>query len=50
MYNYTYMSVTVNVVCTILNWPETSLQWAVTHLSLNHDFPIIWLSQPKETA
>ena len=35
MYNYTYTPVTVKVVCTILYSPETSLQWAATHLTLN---------------
>ena len=29
---------------------ETSLQWAATHLTLNHSFPIIRLSQPKKIA
>ena len=52
MYNYTYTPVTVKVVCTILYSPETSLQWAATHLhlTLNHGFPIIRLSQPKKIA
>ena len=50
MYNYTYTPVTVKVVCTILYSPETSLQWAATHLTLKHDFPIIRLSQPKKIA
>ena len=30
--------------------PETSLQWAATHLTLNHGFPIIRLSRPKKIA
>ena len=50
MYNYTYTPVTVKVVCTIVYSPETSLQWAATHLTLNHGFPIIRLSQPKKIA
>ena len=50
MYNYTYTAVTVKVVFTILYSPETLLQWAFTHLTLNHGFPIIRLSQPKKIA
>ena len=50
MYNYTYTPVTVKVVYTILYLPETSLQWAATHLTLNHALPIIRLSQPKKIA
>ena len=46
MYNYTYTPVTVKVVCTILKSPETSLQWAATHLTLTPDFSSIWLSEP----
>ena len=50
MYNYTYTPVTFKVVCTILYSPETSLQWAAPHLTLDHGFPIIRLSQPKKIA
>ena len=42
MYNYTYYTpVTVMVVCTILNSPETSLQWAAmgTPLHSQSRFP-----------
>ena len=38
---------TVKVVYTILYSPEASLQWAATHLTLNHGFPVIRLSQPR---
>ena len=35
----------------LLNWPETSLQWAATHLTLGlkHGILIIRLSQPKNS-
>ena len=48
MYKYTYTPVTVKVVCTILYSPETSLQWAATHLTLNHGFPIIHSAESTE--
>ena len=44
MYNY------YKVVCTILYSPETLLQWAATHLTLNNGFQIIRLSRPKKIA
>ena len=50
MYKYTYTPVTVKVVCTIFYSPETSLQLAATHLTLNHGFLIIRLSQPRKIA
>ena len=46
MFNYTDTPVTVKVVCTILSSPETTLQWAATHLILALTPLCTWLIGP----